>query len=255
LPDRGKKRSHAPFSFFLRQFVHLRSHFIQDRSTIPQGESMSTPVPKSDPQALSAEYHKAHKQLMLWSAILLIWELVGVDLAKAESAGGNIGAIVTAIKSPQAIPWVLLILVAYFLFKVTMEWYQCNEERRRMLVARVDFVSAWLVALLAYGVYAGQAIIRAQFADLIASSYKLQDFLLGIIIGACLIAMSMGRVLPRFVVPIAAGLGIPLLILGLVKIKHDWYWVLGVAVDAVLFAAFRFSYRLYKRPKRTAAEG
>jgi len=53
---------------------------------------------------------------MLWSGILFIWELVGIDLEKAKEAGGNAGAIIGAIKSPQAVPWALLILVAYFLF-------------------------------------------------------------------------------------------------------------------------------------------
>jgi len=43
-----------------------------------------------------------------------MWELVGIDLEKAKEAGGNAGAIVSAIKSPQAVPWALMILVAYF---------------------------------------------------------------------------------------------------------------------------------------------
>ncbi|HEX3145973.1 MAG TPA: hypothetical protein VHQ64_18510 [Pyrinomonadaceae bacterium] len=44
---------------------------------------MGDDKPKPDPKPLSAEYHKAHKQLMLWSAILFIWESVGIDLEKA----------------------------------------------------------------------------------------------------------------------------------------------------------------------------
>jgi hypothetical protein len=59
----------------------------------------ATPKPRAaiHPKELSSEYHKAHKQLMLWATILLIWELIGVDLGKAKDAGGNIGPIVTAL--------------------------------------------------------------------------------------------------------------------------------------------------------------
>src|SRR6185503_16231228 len=99
------------------------------------------------------------------SAILFIWELVGIDLEKAKEAGGNAGAIISAIKSPQAVPWALIILVAYFLFKTTVEWYQSNPDRRILRVARIDFAAAWFVSLVAYALYFYQAITRVQLAD------------------------------------------------------------------------------------------
>ena len=145
-----------------------------------------------NPQALSSEYHKARKQVMLWAGILLAWALVGVDLAKAEATGGNIGAIITAIKSPQAIPWVLVILVAYFLFKVTVEWYQCSEARRGIRVARVDFLSAWIVALMAYALYFGQTISRVQFADVVQAVGR--DRILSTLLGAILVLTAVAFV-------------------------------------------------------------
>jgi hypothetical protein len=42
---------------------------------------------------------------MLWSAILFIWELVGIDLERAKEAGGNAGAIIGAIKSSLRRLW------------------------------------------------------------------------------------------------------------------------------------------------------
>lgn len=135
-----------------------------------------TRVP-NDPKALTPEYHKAHKQVMLWSAILLFWELVGIDLEKAQDAGGHIGSLLKSIKSPQAVPWVLVILVGYFLFKVTVEWYQCNQERRTIRVSMADILSAWSVSLLSYALYVYQAINRVQFADGISKTN------LGILVG------------------------------------------------------------------------
>jgi hypothetical protein len=102
---------------------------------------------------------------MLWATILLVWELIGVDLSKAKDAGGNIGPIVTALKSPQAVPWALTGLVVYFLFKCSIEWAQCHLDRRKLAFARADLVSAWIVSLAAITLYMGQALSRAQFAD------------------------------------------------------------------------------------------
>lgn len=143
--------------------------------------------PQREPQVLSSEYHKARKQLMLWAGILFVWELVGIDIEVAKKAGGNVGAIMTAIRSPQAIPWVLLILVGYFLFKTTIEWYQCSVARRRLRVSKIDFFSAWIVSLLAYSLYIGQAISHIQFADLLQSEDAKWSLLFGVGLGAALI--------------------------------------------------------------------
>src|SRR5258708_29562056 len=128
-------------------------------------ESESQREPR-EPRSLSTEYHKARKQLMFWSAILFIWELVGIDLEKAKEAGGNAGALIGAIKSPQAVPWALLILVIYFLIKCWIEWAQSHPERRKVLVARADFYLAGFVGLLSIALYVGQSIRRIQFANL-----------------------------------------------------------------------------------------
>jgi hypothetical protein len=148
-----------------------------------------------DPQALSSEYHKARKQLMLWAGLLFIWELVGIDLEKAKEAGGNAGAIITAIKSPQAIPWVMLILVAYLLFKTTVEWYQCSVARRQLRASRVDFTSAWIISIGAYALYLFQAVKKVQVADVVqGSSNTTQSFATG-----ALVTLMIGVVLIRFV--------------------------------------------------------
>jgi hypothetical protein len=110
---------------------------------------------------------------MLWATILLVWELIGVDLSKAKDAGGNVGPIVTALKSPQAVPWVLLALVLYFLLKCSIEWAQCHLERRKIRFARADFISAWIVSLAAIVLYIGQALSRVQFADFLQRNLRL----------------------------------------------------------------------------------
>jgi hypothetical protein len=154
---------------------------------MPEPEQQPKARPARDPQALTSEYHKARKQLMLWAGILFIWELVGIDLEKAKEAGGNAGAILTAIKSPQAIPWVLVVLVAYFVFKLGIEWSQCEVRRRETLASRVDVGSAWVVAFLACALYAYQAVSRIQVADAVQTSNKFSSIMAGMLIGMSLI--------------------------------------------------------------------
>jgi hypothetical protein len=161
-----------------------------------KSEPKPDPEPKDEarePRALSSEYHKARKQLMLWAGILFIWELVGIDLEKAKEAGGNFGAIIGAIKSPQAVPWALLILVGYFAFKLRIEWRQCNVTRRQVREARIDYYSACIVAGAACSLYFGQAISRVQFANAVQGSDKVESVFAGI--SLCLLIASVARLL------------------------------------------------------------
>jgi uncharacterized membrane protein YfcA len=146
------------------------------------------------PSPLSSEYHKARKQLMLWAGILFVWELVGIDLEKAKEAGGNAGAIIGAIKSPQAVPWALLILVAYFAFKLRIEWRQCSDARRQVREAKQDYYSACLVAVAAWVLYFGQAVSHIQFANAVQGSDKVSSALAGGALGTgCGIAAGLLR--------------------------------------------------------------
>jgi CDP-diglyceride synthetase len=147
----------------------------------------STETPQSerrpDPKELTAEYHRAHKQVMLWGAILLFWELVGVDLDEAKKAEGNVGVLAKSIKNPQAVPWILVILLGYFLFKVSLEWYQCNRPRRMTRVAKTDFLTAWVVSLLAFVLYVGQTLTHMQLAERLQNSQSLRRLLFNTTMG------------------------------------------------------------------------
>lgn len=135
-----------------------------------------------EPPALAPEYHKARKQAMLWAGILFVWELIGIDLEKAKDAGGNLGAFIASIRSRQAIPWVFIVLAAYFLFKTWIEWNQCELRRRTALASRIDYRSAWVVTFLAVILSVYQSISRTQVADVVQGSHKLKSFVLGLAI-------------------------------------------------------------------------
>lgn len=189
---------------------------------MPQAPAKST----RDPAALSSEYHKAHKQLMLWSAILFVWEFVGIDLSEAKDAGGYIGPIVKALKSPQAVPWVLLLLVFYFLFKCSIEWAQCHVDRRKIRFARVDYVSALIVASAAIALYIGQAVSRVQFADILQDKGIRASLVIGISVGFSILILSAQRIFP---IPQVRMLLIPMFMLWVVASV----WITGVVFDGI----------------------
>ncbi len=93
-------------------------------------------------------------------ALLLAWELVGIELQDAP-----IESIKITLKSPQAVPYVLIALVFYFAFRLTVEWHQSALERRRMRASLVDFYVAHLIGVLAIGLYATQRLLEIQIAD------------------------------------------------------------------------------------------
>jgi hypothetical protein len=213
-------------------------------------ESKARPRLQRDPQALSTEYHKARKQLMLWAAILFIWELVGIDLDKAKDAEGYAGALIKSIKSPQAVPWVLTALVIYFLFKCSIEWGQCHVERRRLLLARIDFLSALIVSAAAIALYMVQAVSRVQFADVLQSKGSaigglayglLSAVLLFLAIFTTLVDRNRGRASKpsnRTIHLFFFGLSVVTLILGLLFPLSKFFLLLGVAIILVPATVF-----------------
>lgn len=108
---------------------------------------------RPEPEPLSPEYHKARKQVVLWSGILLTWEFLGFDVERAKAAQ-NVGPLLGAIKNPTYIPFVMLILVAYFACKTTVEWVQCSPARRATGISQLDFFSAWAIAFLSFVFFA-----------------------------------------------------------------------------------------------------
>ena len=214
-----------------------------------------------DPQPLTPEYHKARKQLMLWAAVLFVWELVGIDLQKAKEAGGSTGALIAALKSPQAVPWVLLALTLYFVFKLRIEWGQCNQTRRKVVESRLDYYSALAVAGAALALYIIQTISRAQVANLVQEpTSRLSSLLAGTTLTTA-VAWCGYFLWERFAIHtrkrndliLIAAFGIALGALPMVSLlrfrPRQWsYLLLGAGIGAVIWTpALRYSAKKTRR--------
>jgi len=124
----------------------------------------SQPAPvrkKKSPPPLSNAYQKAHRTYVLSAALLASWELIGIELNTKEKWG-------VELKSPKAVPLILLAMIVYFGYRVTVEWMQCDEERRSHRAANVDFIVAHTIAAFALLISFIQYLLHIRIADTIS---------------------------------------------------------------------------------------
>ena len=116
--------------------------------------------------ALGEAYNHARKAYGLTSALLIAWELIGVELEASP-----IESVKLTLKSPQAAPYVLIVLIIYFGFRMTIEWYQNDIRRRRLPASRIDFAVAHAIAIVSLALYGYQTLSKVQLANIIAPSH------------------------------------------------------------------------------------
>lgn len=110
---------------------------------------------------LQEQYHKARKLYGLFSGLLMVWSLVGVRIEQAP-----IESLKVTLLNPEAVPVMLFFLVLYFAFRLTIEWYQCELNRRTIFASRVDFISAHCIGVISALLYSFQLMTKFRFADL-----------------------------------------------------------------------------------------
>lgn len=117
------------------------------------------------PDAMTDAYHKARRSYGLFSGLLIAWELIGIQVNASPFSDFNV-----TLKSPEAAPYILIALVGYYAFRLTIEWYQCDSSRRALKVSRVDFFIAHSLGIVAVGLYAIQRGLGLQLADQLRES-------------------------------------------------------------------------------------
>ena len=125
---------------------------------------------------VSQEYHRARKQLDLWSALLFAWEFIGIEIKDNLFPNLNIH-----IKSPGAAPYVLLCLVLYFVYRIVTEWLLMPPERRNVRITRRDFKVSIAIAIIALLVFGIQQVLKTQIYTIISED-RLYSFVFGVIV-------------------------------------------------------------------------
>lgn len=96
------------------------------------------------PDPLTDSYHLARRNLTLAAGVLLAWSVVGLDLVGAP----KIEDAVLKVRKPELLPWVLAALVVFFLYRMVLEFLECDPERTRRTAPRVDAWGAGTLAVI-----------------------------------------------------------------------------------------------------------
>jgi DNA-binding CsgD family transcriptional regulator len=111
----------------------------------PATTSVSSPPPLSD------QYHNARNRYALFSALLLAWNFLGVQI-DIKSLFANVSV---SLPTPEKVPILLTGLVLYYAYRICIEWNQCDGTRRSYTSSQVDFAithSIGFASILTYGV-------------------------------------------------------------------------------------------------------
>jgi uncharacterized membrane protein len=134
---------------------------------------------ESTPEVTKA-YQTAHKNYVLVAALLGSWQLLGITVETKDKWG-------ITLKSPSAVPLILFALVVYFGYKVTIEWLQCDERRRKNPAALLDFRIAHIIAVVSISISLVQYVLQRQLLDVLARLIPTAErhlMLAGMMIGA-----------------------------------------------------------------------
>lgn len=106
--------------------------------------------PTRIPEQLTDHYHKARRNLVLTSALLLAWSTVGLEVSEVSAEGARL-----TIAHPEYIPLVLRATVIYLFVRTWLEFFECDPERVKRWSPRVD---VWMSTVIA-----GAALVSPWF--------------------------------------------------------------------------------------------
>ncbi|MEP6699436.1 MAG: hypothetical protein ABJB09_06865 [Verrucomicrobiota bacterium] len=123
---------------------------------------MNIKLPSRNIPPLGEAYRRARRAYGLTSAILMAWELVGIQLG-----GVPVEHVRLWLKSPEAALYMLIALILYFGVRLSIEWYQNDIRRRELPASRRDFVMSHTIAIAAVALYGFQTFAGLQLADIV----------------------------------------------------------------------------------------
>jgi hypothetical protein len=132
-------------------------------------------------------YHKARRQLNLFSAILIFWEYVGIRIGEkaAEDVSSKIPSldIKVRLENPEVIPLVIAAIVLYFAFRLSIEWNQSSPRRRAQWASKIDLTVSYIIAAVALVLFLFQKKFTIRVAEFLDVS-TISSALLGALLGA-----------------------------------------------------------------------
>jgi len=142
----------------------------------------------SSPPPLSDQYHSARNKYALYSALLLAWDFLGIQI-DIRSFFANVSV---SLPTPEKVPILLTGLVLYYAYRICIEWNQCDGTRRSYMSSRVDFAITHLIGFASILTYGVQQNVP-QFGQMVVGALTLS------IVFAVVLFLAFGRIVQHFI--------------------------------------------------------
>lgn len=131
-------------------------------------------------------YHKARRQLSLFSAILIFWEYVGIRIG-AKVAEPTTGSLLLSdmkirLENPEVIPFVIAAIVIYFAFRLIIEWNLSSPRCRAHPACKIDLTVSYIIAAAALSLFILQKKFTIRLADFVDTTFLFSAYI-GILLG------------------------------------------------------------------------
>lgn len=152
---------------------------------------------------LSDAYNRERKCLILYSGLLFGSEVAGLTFGRSQSSQLN---QFIAFDNPGAVPIVLVALIVWSLFQITVEWFNCDFRRRVTISAQLDILSAIFLSIFTLSMFAIQRNFAIRLADQLTSITAvafISCFAVVLIVGTTLRRKSMSLLVGSVVLLVA----------------------------------------------------
>lgn len=234
--------------------------------SLPDRSDAASGMERVDPPGLASPYHRARSQVVISSAVLLLWSF-GIHFE------GPVPVLGVDIRGSSWFPHVVGMVLAYSVVRVLIEWKQSHVARRARSASRVDLAVTLVIAAVGAG-----AVVRGLLPQLAvpplsvmipAAGLSVLGLMAGAIASNCIWGLNYVRSraearrlgLPRIPVAVRAqvrfGVVIAVCLLTALvlspaftpPLRHVWGWFVAVPVLLMVLAEMR-----QFLPSRTRAE-
>jgi uncharacterized membrane protein YidH (DUF202 family) len=125
----------------------------------------------NDDKPASEFYHRARRILVLISSLLFGFSLAGLKLTQDKSQPlvidiSKYSDSKLSFSNPELLPYFLVIITFYLVYRLTIEWYQSSESMRKHLANRIDVFVSISIGLLAILSFLVQSLTKIMLADI-----------------------------------------------------------------------------------------
>ncbi len=145
------------------------------------------------PSHFHEQYYRTRRSLVIFSGLLLAYELIGFEIGEKPITSFDV-----SVKSPNAVPIILIAVMIYYWIRYYIEWKQSDEKRRELSISQFDFLIHNVIPSISTLILLAQYLTGTQLVsdDILANLYRLLPLLFVMAMNG-LLAVFRNQLAPR----------------------------------------------------------